>query len=131
MNGEDEEFEDETAENFQAQLLKHKALITDLRGRMEALENIVYQKLQESFKKIPSQNYVAKTKAEDHKIIKLDKILADLDVSLADRLEIVDEDTVKPKVYLGKEDWVTVNKLLKQYGITWLSRGKGSVWSRK
>ena len=138
MSQEHEEIDEDELEKFQAELLKYKALITDLRGRLEAVENIVYQKVQKSLAKTVDSKRVIVAKSPIGSEpptpgkLKIENILGDLDVSLADRLEIIDEDTVKPAVYFhDKDDWVTVNKLLKQYGFNWNSRGKNSAWSRK
>jgi len=44
LSQEHEEIDEDELEKFQAELLKLKALITDLRGRLEAVENMVYKR---------------------------------------------------------------------------------------
>jgi len=54
--------------------------------------------------------------------------------ALGKRLEkvtVIDEKDcikVKPKIWLGKEQWKEINNILRTYDFAWLSNGRDSVW---
>lgn len=107
-----------SSEDLYVEVARQKADIAKLKSRVDALENIVYQRSQ-------TQTTVATS-------LSVQEILKDLDVALSDRLEVVNENEVKAREYFhNKDDWSTINKLLKQNGFSWVSAGKQSCWRRQ
>ena len=108
-------------EDLYVEVARQKADIAKLQNQVAALENTVYQKQQE-------KGHPPKTTTQ----LPIQDILKDLDVALSDRLEVVAENEVRAREYLQrKDDWTTVNKLLKQHGFKWVSQGKESCWRRQ
>jgi len=104
-----------SVEDLYVELARHKAEIAKLTGRVEAVENVVYNR-----------------QAEKTQQLLVQEVLKDLDVSLRDRLEIVDENEVRAREYFhDKDDWSTINKVMKQHGFKWVSQGKESCWRRQ
>lgn len=103
-----------SGEDLYVEFARQKADIAKLKSQVAALENIVYSKQKEKIERLPVQ-----------------KILKDLDVNLSDRLEVVSENEVRAREYFhNKDDWNTINKLLKQHAFKWVSQGKESCWRR-
>jgi len=104
-----------SVEDLYVELARHKAEIAKLTGRVEAVENVVYNRQAKKTQQLPVQ-----------------EVLKDLDVSLSDRLEVVGENEVRAREYFhDKDDWSTINKVLKQHGFKWVSQGKESCWRRQ
>jgi len=92
--------------------------IRPLKQRIIAIENIVYKREGRNIQHFPHH-------------LTVEKILMDLDSSLSSKLQVVDENTIRAREYFHhKNDWSTINKLLKQHGFKWVSMGKQSHWSR-
>ncbi len=48
-----------------------------------------------------------------------------------EKVEVIDENDcikVKPKTWLGKEQWKEINNILRTFDFAWLSNGKDSLW---
>jgi len=104
-----------SGEDLYVEFARQKADIAKLQSQVAALENIVYNK-----------------QAEKTEQLTVQEILKDLDVSLSDRLEVVGENEVRAREYFhDKDDWNTINKVLKQHGFKWVSMGKESCWRRQ
>jgi len=104
-----------SVEDLYVEVARQKADIAKLQSQVAALENIVYNK-----------------QAEKTEQLTVQEILKDLDVSLSDRLEVVGENEVRAREYFhDKDDWNTINKVLKQNGFKWVSMGKESCWRRQ
>lgn len=105
-------------EDLYVEVAKQKAMLAKIYVRLDAIENTVYERSQ-------TQNTVTTN-------LSATEILKDLDVSLSDRLEIVNENEVRAREYFhNKDDWSTINKLLKAHGFSWVSAGKQSCWRRQ
>lgn len=48
-----------------------------------------------------------------------------------EKVEVIDENDcikVKPKTWLGKEQWKEINNILRTFDFAWLSNGRDSLW---
>ena len=112
------------------EVARQKAQTAQLQSQMAALENIVY-------KRTTAPSPLPRTERTDRFVpvrterLAVEAILKDLDVALSDRLAVVNENEVRAREYFSrKDDWSTINKLLKQHGFKWVSQGKQSCWRR-
>jgi len=114
-------------EDLYVEFARQKADIAKLQSQVAALENIVYQR------NVPEGIPVLKYERSGvREKLSVQEILKDLDVALSDRLEVVGENEVRAREYFhDKDDWSTINKVLKQHGFKWVSQGKESCWRRQ
>jgi phosphopantothenate synthetase len=100
-----------SSEDLYVEFARQKADIAKLQSQVAALENILYKQ---------------KPK------LSVTEVLADLASELSSKLLVVSEDEVRAtEFFRNKEDWNTINKLLKQHGFKWVSAGKQSCWRRQ
>jgi hypothetical protein len=98
-------------EDLYVEIARQKADIAKLQSQVAAIENIIY-------KQKPN--------------LSVTEVLADLDSELSSKLVVVSEDEVRATEFFhNKDDWSTINKLLRQNGFTWVSAGKESCWRRQ
>ena len=101
-------------QKLHGELAQAYARVATLERKVAAIENMVHKR------------------NEQKTTTSVTEVLADLDSELSSKLALISEDEVRATEYFrNKDDWNTINKLLKSHGFKWISAGKQSCWRRQ